>query len=265
MTRAHGELRARAHAALLLVEPAAKLAALRAAETAADTIDIAHAFPPVAVPGRPARPQLVPPARVPRRGLGTTRGRAALLHAVAHIEFNAINLALDAVARYPEMPKSYYRDWWRVAVEEGRHFALLTEHLAALGFAYGDFPAHDGLWDAARKTADDCLARMALVPRVLEARGLDVTPGLRARLAAAGDVRAAEILDEILRDEIGHVAIGNHWFHYLCTRRRLDPTGAFRELCIRYGQSPPRPPFNVEARLASGFTREELRRFEAED
>jgi uncharacterized ferritin-like protein (DUF455 family) len=201
----------------------------------------------------------VHPSRVPRRAAASPAGRAALLHAIAHIEFNAINLALDAVARFAELPDAYYRDWWRVAAEEALHFELLVGHLATLGFSYGDFPAHDGLWEAARKTADDCLARMALVPRVLEARGLDVTPGMRARLAAAGDAQAAAILDVILRDEIGHVAVGNFWFRHLCAARDLDPIPAFAELCARYGQPPPRPPFNEAARLAGGFSMEELR------
>ncbi|HMM78251.1 MAG TPA: ferritin-like domain-containing protein [Gammaproteobacteria bacterium] len=258
-----GELRAVARAALLLTDPAEKLACVQALNAAATPVDVARVQPPVLAPGRPARPVLVPPSRVPRRGTGTAAGRAALLHAIAHIEFNAINLALDAVARFADLPEAYYRDWWRVAVEEARHFALLKAHLATLAHAYGDFPAHDGLWEAARKTADDCLARMALVPRILEARGLDVTPGLRARLIAAGDAKAAAILEVILREEIGHVAIGNRWFHHLCAERGVDPAASFRALCARYGQTPPRPPFNVEARLAGGFTREELAEFGA--
>lgn len=257
------ELRAVARAALLLADPAQKIACVHEFDAGAAPIDADCVLAPVAVPGRPERPVLVPPARVPRRGTGTPEGRAALLHAIAHIEFNAINLALDAVARYAGMPAAYYRDWWRVAVEEAQHFSLLIAHLATLGHDYGDFPAHDGLWEAARKTADDCLARMALVPRVLEARGLDVTPGMRARLVAAGDTRASAILDVILREEIGHVAIGNRWFKHLCAERGLDPASAFRDACARYGQSLPRPPFNVEARLAGGFTREELAAFGA--
>ncbi|MGE3772320.1 MAG: ferritin-like domain-containing protein [Gammaproteobacteria bacterium] len=257
------ELRAVARAALLLTDPTKKVACVRELDAAATPVDTAGGLPPVASPGRPARPLLVLPAGVPRRGTGTPAGRAALLHAIAHIEFNAINLALDAVARFVDLPEAYYRDWWRVAVEEARHFSLLSAHLATLDHAYGDFPAHDGLWEAAHKTADDCLARMALVPRILEARGLDVTPGMRARLIAAGDAKAAAILDVILREEIGHVAIGNRWFHHLCAARGVDPAASFRALCARYGQSPPRPPFNVEARLAGGFTREELAEFGA--
>jgi len=257
------ELRAVAHAALLLADPGRKVATVRDVDILTTLVDPTRVLPPVSAPGRPARPPLVAPARVPRRGTGTTAGRAALLHAIAHIEFNAINLALDAVARFADLPEAYYRDWWQIAVEEAEHFSLLTGHLANLGHVYGDFPAHDGLWEAARKTADDCLARMALVPRVLEARGLDVTPGMRARFVAAGDLRAAGILEVILREEIGHVAIGNRWFHRLCAERGVDPAATFRALCARHGQSPPRPPFNVEARLAGGFTREELAEFGA--
>lgn len=257
------DLRRVAHDALLLADPTQKVALVHGVEPAAAGIDRALVLPPVIEPGRPAQPLLVPPARVPRRGTGTQAGRAALLHAIAHIEFNAINLALDAVARFPGLPDAYYRDWWQVAVEEAQHFSLLVAHLATLSHAYGDFPAHDGLWLSARRTADDCLARMALVPRILEARGLDVTPGMRARFVAAGDTTAAAILDVILREEIGHVAIGNRWFHHLCAERGLEPLTTFRELCERYGQSPPRPPFNVDARLAGGFTREELAGFGA--
>jgi uncharacterized ferritin-like protein (DUF455 family) len=240
-------------------DPARKRARLRAVDIDSLRIDATALLPPLDEPGRPTRPLLVHPSRVPRRGLGSLPGRAALLHAIAHIEFNAINLALDAVARFPAMPADYYRDWWRVANEEALHFELLDRHLVGLGFAYGDFPAHDGLWDAARRTGDDCLARMALVPRVLEARGLDVTPGMRARLVAAGDAEAAAILDLILRDEIGHVAIGNRWFHHLCAERGLEPIAGFAALCARYGQPPPRPPFNERARIAGGFSAEELR------
>ena len=160
---------------------------------------------------------------VPRRSPFTPEGRAALLHAIAHIEFNAINLALDAAWRFAGMPRAYYLDWLRVAREEALHFRLLREHLRSLGHDYGDFDAHDGLWAMAEKTRDDVLARMALVPRTLEARGLDATPPMQAKLRRAGDARAVEILDIILRDEIGHVAIGNRWYRWLCARDGLDP------------------------------------------
>jgi len=251
-------LREAAWTALRVAEPAQKIALLGLVDATTASIDTRRTLPPVDEPGRPQLPELVHPARVPRRGIGSTRGRAALLHSIAHIEFNAINLALDAIARFADLPAAYYRDWWQVAREEALHFSLLTGHLASLGHAYGDFQAHDGLWEAARKTTDDPLARMALVPRVLEARGLDVTPGMRARFVAAGDETAAAILDVILRDEVGHVAIGNRWYHHLCAARGLEPIATFAGLCVRYGQPLPRPPFNVEARLAGGFSVEEL-------
>ena len=195
---------------------------------------------------------------MPQRSPFTTAGRAALLHAVAHIEFNAINLALDAVWRFPGLPDAYYRDWLRVAAEESLHFTLLAEHLATLGHAYGDFDAHDGLWAMAEKTASDFTARMALVPRTLEARGLDATPPMQARLARAGDQRAVEILDVILRDEIGHVAVGNRWYRWACARDGLDPLLHYAQLGARYGAPRLRPPFNFGARRAAGFDEAEL-------
>ena len=213
-------------------------------------------LPPL--PGRPARPRLVEPAQVPRRSPFTTEGRAALLHAVCHIEFNAINLALDAVWRFGGMPVGFYRDWWRVAAEEALHFSLLQEHLATLGHRYGDFDAHDGLWTMCERTAGDITARMALVPRTLEARGLDATPPMQERLARAGDTRAVEILDVILRDEVGHVAIGNHWYHWLCERDGLDPVTLYPTLASRHGAPRLKGPFNLEARRRAGFTATEI-------
>lgn len=215
-------------------------------------------LPGVEQPGRPDRPELVHPHRVPRRKLSRPEGRAALLHALAHIEFNAINLALDALARFHGLPDAYYRDWARVAGEEATHFGLLSRHLNAMGWSYGDFPAHDGLWEMATRTAGDPLARMGLVPRILEARGLDVTPGIREKLARAGDHQAAGILDIILRDEVEHVAIGNRWFGWLCQQRGRGREESFAELLQRYGVSAPHPPFNEAARLAAGFSRGEL-------
>jgi uncharacterized ferritin-like protein (DUF455 family) len=210
--------------------------------------------------GCPAHPALVEPHRVARRGVGTERGRAALLHAIAHIEFNAINLALDAACRFRAMPPEFRGDWLRVAAEEAKHFGLLEACLVRRGFGYGDFAAHAGLWEAARRTRDDPLARMALVPRVLEARGLDVTPGLRARLAAAGDEEAAGILDVILAEEVGHVAVGNRWYRHLCVQRALDPLTADTDLARRLGTPGPKPPFNIAARRAAGFTEAEIGR-----
>lgn len=210
------------------------------------------------IPGRPERPELVAPLAVRHRSMRTVEGRAAMIHALAHIEFNAINLALDAVWRFEDMPEAYYSDWLRVAAEESLHFTLLSTHLATLGFRYGDFPAHNSLWDMAEKTKGDVLARMALVPRTLEARGLDASPAVRAKLAQAGDAAAAEILDVILRDEIGHVAIGNHWFAWICKERGLDTMAAYEELAVRHKAPPLRGPFNLEARRAAGFSDAEL-------
>ncbi len=219
---------------------------------------------PVEVPGRPERPELVSPLDVRHRGLGSLEGRAALIHALSHIEFNAINLALDAVYRFRDMPAEFYGDWLKVAAEEAYHFKLLRDYLAGMGYRYGDFTAHNGLWEMARKTSGDPLARMALVPRLLEARGLDVTPGIRAKLVAAGESGAGEILDIILRDEVGHVAIGNHWFSHLCAQRELLPAETFVGLLAEYDTPRPRPPFNREARVAAGFERDEIAWLESE-
>ncbi|MDK2123710.1 ferritin-like domain-containing protein [Parachitinimonas caeni] len=209
-------------------------------------------------PGRPSKPVLISPQEVPRRRLNTPEGRAALIHAIAHIEFNAIDLALDAVARFDGMPESYYADWLRVAAEEALHFSLLQGHLQTLGYDYGDFPAHRGLWDMADRTRHDVLDRMALVPRLLEARGLDATPGIQARLTQVGDLAAVSILDVVLRDEIGHVAIGNRWYHWLCEQRGLAPLPTFRDLLDRY-QAPRQTGVpNREARRLAGFNDEEL-------
>jgi uncharacterized ferritin-like protein (DUF455 family) len=210
------------------------------------------------MPGRPARPLLVSPTEVPARSPFTPEGRAALIHAICHIEFNAIGLALDAVWRFPGMPPAYYLDWLRVASEEARHFSLLRTHLQSLGSDYGDFLAHDGLWTMCEKTQHDIVARMALVPRTLEARGLDATPLIQAKLTRAGDARAVEILDIILRDEVGHVAIGNHWYRHLCAERGLDALTLYPSLIEQYQAPRLRPPFNEAARIAAGFTPDEM-------
>jgi uncharacterized ferritin-like protein (DUF455 family) len=180
------------------------------------------------------------------------------VHAIAHIEFNAINLALDAAWRFDGMPDAFHVDWLRVAAEESLHFSLLAAHLETLGHRYGDFDAHDGLWLMTQRTAHDVIARMALVPRTLEARGLDATPPLQARFAQAGDERAVEILETILTDEIGHVAVGNHWYRWLCERDGFDPIAHDALLVERYGAPRLRPPFNRAARLAAGFMAEEV-------
>lgn len=213
---------------------------------------------PDSEPGRPERPQLVHPRGLPRRSLQTVAGRAALIHAITHIEFNAVNLAWDAVCRFRGLPRAYYDDWIRVATEEAQHFRLLRERLRSLDYDYGDFPAHDGLWDMARRTAADPLQRMALVPRVLEARGLDVTPAMIENLSAAGDGQTAAALEIVLRDEVGHVAIGSRWFEYLCRQRGLPPQATFQHLLQEHFRGPLRGPFNRAARLRAGFSAAEL-------
>ena len=289
------ELRTRALQVLLIADPQAKAAAARELHAAATAMTgtpsaspavdgapiapspdcgtsptlapevwldtAARLVPETEPPGRPARPRLVAALQVASRSPYTPEGRAALLHAIAHIEFNAINLALDAVWRFPDMPRAYYLDWLRVAAEEALHFTLLDEHLRGLGRAYGDFDAHDGLWTMAMRTAGDVLARMALVPRTLEARGLDATPQIQDKLRQAGSpaaLRAVEILDVILRDEVGHVAIGNRWYRWLCEREGLDPVAHYPVLVERYAAPRLHPPFNEEARRRAGFDDAEL-------
>jgi uncharacterized ferritin-like protein (DUF455 family) len=257
------ELRTGALRWLCETDPATKAEGVRALAAAWGRDEIALAAdialePSQPIPGRPARPELVPPRQVKTRSMRTVEGRAALIHALSHIEFNAINLALDAVWRFAGMPREYYVDWLRVADEEALHFTLLSAHLQKLGHAYGDFPAHNSLWDMAEKTSGDVLARIALVPRTLEARGLDASPPVRAKLAQAGDHVAAGILDIILRDEIGHVAVGNRWYAWLCEQRHLDPISTYAELAARYKAPQLRGPFNLEARRAAGFSESEL-------
>ena len=251
-------LRVAALDVLLCPDADAKAARTRALPVDAPIGADEHLAEPAGVPGRPPKPELVAPSRLPQRSLHTLEGRAALLHAMAHIEFNAINLALDAV--------------WRFARHAGRLLPrlagksrarrpalhLLREHLRSLGHDYGDFAAHDGLWEMAEKTTGDILARMALVPRTLEASGLDATPPMKAKLLRPATARRASILDVILRDEIGHVAIGNRWFRWLCTQRGLDPIEAYAGLAARYGAPKLRGPFNLEARRAAGFDEAEL-------
>ena len=215
---------------------------------------------PVDSPGRPARPRLVRGAKVAKRGFGTVEGRITMMHAIAHIEFNAINLALDAVQRFSDMPEPYYRDWMQVAQEEAYHFELVRAHLRHLGAEYGDFDAHGSLWEMCENTAHDVLHRMALVPRVLEARGLDVTPGIMEKLAQAGDDNAVSLLEIILRDEIGHVSIGNRWFLYCCEQRGLDAEATFFTLLEQYYPRGLFGPFNLDARQQAGFSKSELDR-----
>ena len=265
-TPAPPELRQQALQALMEPDPQKKVLLTQSLWAQAATLSIAshdRLEAPAGLPGCPARPELRSHLDVPKRSPFTPQGLAALLHAVTHIEFNAINLALDAAWRFDGMPRAYYLDWLRVAAEEAHHFSLLREHLQTLGYDYGDFPAHTGLWDMTEKTAGDVLARMALVPRTLEARGLDATPAMQAKLRRVGNpaaLRAVAILDIILRDEIGHVAIGNHWYRHLCGQRHLDPVATYAELATRYEAPALRGPFNLAARRAAGFDEAELAR-----
>jgi uncharacterized ferritin-like protein (DUF455 family) len=207
-------------------------------------------------PARPERPLLLPPRDMPRRRAGGSEaGRIALLHALAHIELNAIDLAWDIIARFagPTLPRAFFDDWVTVAAEEGEHHALLASRLAAFGAAYGDLPAHDGLWEATETTAHDLLARLAVVPLVLEARGLDVTPAMILRLDRLGDAESAAMLRIVLRDEIGHVATGRRWFQSLCADRGLDPLATYHVLVGRHFRGRLKPPFNRSARDEAGF------------
>lgn len=252
-------LRQLAQDILVIRDPAHKALAARGIQpdTAVVGVDEHIAAVP-GIPGRPERPLLLPPSQMKNRAVGTLEGRASLIHALAHIESNAIDLALDVLWRWGGMPERFYRDWARVAREEALHFQLLNAHLKDMGFAYGDFPAHNGLWEMAEKTQGDLLARLALVPRTLEARGLDASPAIRNKLISVGDRRGGEIIDIILRDEIGHVAVGNHWYRYLCSQRQLDPISTYAELATTYQAPKLKGPFNLPARRAAGFDEAEL-------
>ncbi len=240
-------------------DKAAQTHALRAAwEEGALCLDSSGAPVSIPVPGRPEHPLLVQPRELPQRKPSTPQGRAILFHALTHIEFNAINLALDAVYRFRGMPADFYADWLQVADEEASHFVMLRDHLRSLGSDYGDYSAHNGLWEMAQKTAHDVMVRMALVPRCLEARGLDVNPGIKARLLSVGDEQGAAALDIILRDEIGHVAIGNRWFLQQCAQRGVEPMATYQQLLDEYMDGPLRPPFHIEARREAGFSEAEL-------
>lgn len=256
------ELRTLALQALQTPEPADKCRAVQTLWAGRE----AWTFEPVQdapgpVPGRPALPRLIAPGQVPTRSPFTAEGRAALVHAICHIEFNAINLALDAVWRFDGMPPAFYRDWMQVGYEESQHFDMLHRQLQAMGYRYGDFEAHDGLWEMCEKTANDITARMALVPRTLEARGLDATPLIQTRLRRVGTPDALTVcdcLDVILREEIGHVAIGNRWYRWLCERQGLAPVAHYKLLAQRHRAPRLRPPFNTSAREAAGFSAEEI-------
>jgi uncharacterized ferritin-like protein (DUF455 family) len=259
-------LHVRAHACLCSSEVTQKLALAQAlwADWQAGRLQLAAVpLPDVPQAGRPARPELVPPSAVPKRRIGSPEGHAALIHAVAHIEFNAINLACDAAWRFQGLPDAYYADWTKVAAEEAYHFSLLQARLQKLGYGYGDFPAHNGLWELARKTREDPLERMALVPRVMEARGLDVTPGMIKRFEQIGDSETVEVLHIILRDEIGHVEAGSRWFAYLCEQRGLEPEAHYFELLESHFSGGIRCPLHKQARRSAGFSENEIQRLEA--
>lgn len=245
---------------LLAAEPMAKVRTARAAARAWRRGELAHAFDVAMpdVPARPERPELLPPSRMPKRGRGgSERGRIAMLHALAHIEFGAIDLAFDLVGRFGAgFAPGFVHDWFGVGADEAIHFALLDRRLRALGSSYGALPAHDGLWEAAAATALDPLARLAVVPMVLEARGLDVTPAAVARFEAAGDDRSAAILVRIYRDEIRHVGAGSKWFKKACESRRIEPVSEWKRLVRTHFRGALKPPFNASARDEAGLSRD---------
>ena len=257
------EIRQRAYDAFCLCKPLDKVHAVMALWNDAPLADcdVARDFVSPLEPGRPDKPDLVGPKDVPKRSAYTPQGHAALVHSIAHIEFNAINLALDAVWRFANLPQAYYRDWHGVAYEEAQHFSLLEGHLQQCGYRYGDFVAHDGLWTVCADTQHDVLARMALIPRTMEARGLDATPMVQTKLHKVGTpqaLQAVEILELILKEEVGHVAIGNHWYRWLCAQRGLDPEAHYPTLVALHDAPRLKPPFNDAARLQAGFSAQEI-------
>lgn len=257
------ELRQRALDAFNLTDPWQKAEATQALWREAPTLalDCQQSLAAPAEPGRPTHPALVHPQDVPRRSPFTSEGHCALVHSIAHIEFNAINLALDAVWRFEGMPAKYYSDWLKVAAEEAQHFNLLSDHLQAQGHRYGDFVAHDGLWTVCHSTRHDVIARMALIPRTMEARGLDATPLVQTKLRRVATPRAlaaVEILNTILAEEVGHVAIGNYWYHWLCQRDGLDSLAFHAHVALQHSAPRLKPPFNMEARRQAGFSEAEL-------
>ncbi len=264
MPQEHRELRSQALQYLSISDPAEKCQAVSGLREAYQAGSVALdpgillSSDGLEIPGRPDRPELVNPGLVKRRSMATVEGRAVLIHALAHIEFNAINLALDAIWRFNGMPQAYYEDWLKVAAEEAYHYDLLNRHLQSQGYAYGDFPAHNSLWEMVAKTTDSILARMALVPRTMESRGLDALPPIQEKLEQAHDQEAVRLLQIILNDEVGHVEIGNRWFNYECQKQGLDPIDAYAQLVKQYEAPKLRGPFNYAARKAAGFTEAEL-------
>jgi uncharacterized ferritin-like protein (DUF455 family) len=214
-------------------------------------------------PGRLDHPTLVPPSEVPKRGFGSETRRAALIHALTHIELTAVNLAWDTVYRYRGLPREYYQDWINTAADETRHFLALRERLRAMGFDYGDFHAHDSLWQHAVDTADDLMDRMAIVHRVMEARALDVVPRTLERFRTIGDPETADVLTEVANDETAHVGAGTRWFRYRCQEEGVDPDQKFFELVMKYIGHYPKGPFNHQARLKAGFSENEMDLLEA--
>lgn len=212
----------------------------------------------IGLPGRPSLPRLVEPRSLPKRGFGSHLGRASFIHSIAHIEFNAIDLAWDAIYRFREMPREYYDDWVSCASDEARHFEMLQARLADYGYTYGDFDAHNGLWEMAVRTTSSVLIRMALVPRVLEARGLDVTPAMIVKLRSLSDNETADILEVILREEVAHVAAGSRWFAFACALEGVEPRSTFNALLKEFARGSLFGPFNVEARAQAGFDEAEL-------
>ena len=239
--------------------PATKAAAARSVARrwrSGDISEIGICAPPDR-PARPDRPELRPPREMPRRGkTATDKGRIALLHALAHIELNAIDLACDIIARFSgqDLPRAFFDDWIKVADEEAQHFMLLRDRLGELGVTYGDLPAHDGLWEAAGNTFHDVLARLAVVPLVLEARGLDVTPAMIENLRRAQDLKSVAVLERIYADEIGHVGIGRRWFEWVAQQRALDPISTWHDLVRQNFKGMLKPPFNRAARDKAGLT-----------
>ena len=251
-------LRDQALSVLLDCNPDRKASEARAADGSLPVDADVRIDEPDGIPGRPDRPILVPHAALRQRSVASREGRAALIHAIAHIELNAIDLAADVAWRFAGLPDDFYRDWFGVMQEEALHFELLRDHLATLGYGYGDFDAHNALWEMAERTRHDVLARVALVPRTLEARGLDASPAVRAKLLSVGDQAGAAIIDIILEDEIGHVRVGNRWYAWLCEQRGLDPVATYADLTVRCRAPRMRGPFNLDARRAAGFSAAEL-------
>ena len=240
-------------------EKAARAMSLRQAWQAGElNLRATESIKTLVAPGRPQKPELVSPRQLPRRNFNSKDGRLSLVHAIAHIEFNAINLALDALYRFQSMPPQYCSDWCQVASEEAQHFLLLSDYLNQHEMHYGDLAAHNGLWEMAVKTDFDVLVRMALVPRVLEARGLDVTPGMIKKLQARSEQGLVSILQRIFEDEIGHVRIGTHWFNTLCEQRDIDSEKTFASLLDTYMQGATFGPFEIQARQRAGFSAREM-------